>query len=72
MLEKDIRSRAARRHPQTGQDSANLAVDSPEPEGIKKPYSAPRLTIYGALNSNTGTSHHGGKNDHAHGNHKTN
>jgi hypothetical protein len=72
MPEKDIRSQAAQRHPQARQDYANLAVDSPGSKGIKKPYSAPRLTIYGALNSNTGTSHHGCEKDHAHGNHKTN
>jgi len=65
MPEKDIGSPAAR------QDSANLASGSTGHKDIKKPYSAPRLTIYGSLDSNTGTSHRGSKKDHAHGNHKT-
>ncbi len=72
MFKNETNLRSARRYSLLGQKGATSADHTPAAKIVKKPYVAPRLTIYGSLNSNTGTSHRGWKKDHAHGNHKTN
>jgi hypothetical protein len=49
-----------------------MTVDSSGPYAVKKPYTPPRLVIYGDLNSITRANPGGNKNDHVGGKVKTN
>jgi hypothetical protein len=49
-----------------------MADDSSEATAIKKPYSAPRLEVYGGVNLITRATASGSKNDHGGGKVKTN
>jgi hypothetical protein len=65
-------SSASAECPDRPRRDSTISVDwPPAPTAVRKRYTAPRLTLYGDLDSITRATFRGDKNDHAHGSTKT-